>query len=146
MAFVCTVMRLRFAWWGNSLVLTALVIMNRYSVTYSCVCYCCIPSTAAAATTTTTITSKTTSATIRTAVSCRKYGKHCPYTLLYHTLLLYKTTTFEKLRLFFEPNCSRINTAHCQPQSHFTLPPYENGTDRVFRNVGIESTDGGELP
>jgi len=26
------------------------------------------------------------------------------------------------------------------------LHAYEDGTDRVFRNVGIENSDGGELP
>jgi hypothetical protein len=26
------------------------------------------------------------------------------------------------------------------------LPAYEDGTDRVFRNVGIKNSDAGELP
>jgi hypothetical protein len=26
------------------------------------------------------------------------------------------------------------------------LPAYEDGTDRVFRNVGIQNSDAGELP
>ena len=29
---------------------------------------------------------------------------------------------------------------------HFIPPAYEDGTDRVFRNVGIYNSDGGELP
>jgi len=28
----------------------------------------------------------------------------------------------------------------------FTLPAYEDGTDRVFRNVGIQNSDTRELP
>ena len=31
-------------------------------------------------------------------------------------------------------------------QSHFIAPAYEDGTDRVFRNVGIYNSDAGELP
>ena len=31
-------------------------------------------------------------------------------------------------------------------QSHFIPPAYEDGTDRVFRNVGIYNSDPGELP
>ena len=31
-------------------------------------------------------------------------------------------------------------------QSHFIPPAYEDGTDRVFRNVGIYISDAGELP
>ena len=29
---------------------------------------------------------------------------------------------------------------------HFIPPAYEDGTDRVFRNVGIYNSDAGELP
>ena len=31
-------------------------------------------------------------------------------------------------------------------QSHFIPSAYEDGTDRVFRNVGIYNSDAGELP
>jgi len=31
-------------------------------------------------------------------------------------------------------------------QSHFIPPAYEDGTDRVFRNVGLYNSDAGELP
>jgi hypothetical protein len=34
-----------------------------------------------------------------------------------------------------------LNTNHC---SH--LPVYEDGTGRVFRNVGIQTSEAGELP
>ena len=38
-------------------------------------------------------------------------------------------------------------TEHCSVlQSHFILPAYEDGTDRVFRNVGIYKSDAGEIP
>jgi hypothetical protein len=30
--------------------------------------------------------------------------------------------------------------------ANFYLPAYEDGTDRVFRNVGIQNSDAGELP
>ena len=30
--------------------------------------------------------------------------------------------------------------------SHFIPPAYEDGTGRVFRNVGIYNSDAGELP
>jgi len=30
--------------------------------------------------------------------------------------------------------------------THFILPAYEDGTDRVFRNVGIYNSDVGEVP
>jgi len=29
---------------------------------------------------------------------------------------------------------------------HTSYPAYENGTDRVFRNVGIQQSDAGEIP
>jgi len=31
-------------------------------------------------------------------------------------------------------------------QSHFIPPAYEDGTDRVFRNIGIYNSDARELP
>ena len=31
-------------------------------------------------------------------------------------------------------------------QSHFIPPAYEDGTDKVFRNVGIYNSDAGEIP
>ena len=35
---------------------------------------------------------------------------------------------------------------HLHRQVVVDLPAYENGTDRVFRNVGIFNSDAGELP
>ena len=29
---------------------------------------------------------------------------------------------------------------------HTSYPAYEDGTDRMFRNVGIQQSDAGELP
>jgi len=29
---------------------------------------------------------------------------------------------------------------------HTSYPAYEDGTDRVFRNVGIQQSDAGEIP
>jgi hypothetical protein len=29
---------------------------------------------------------------------------------------------------------------------HTSYPTYEDGTDRVFRNVGIQQSDAGEIP
>ena len=43
------------------------------------------------------------------------------------------------LFLYKHPYCSRL-------QSHFIPPAYEDGTDRVFRNVGIYNSDAEELP
>ena len=43
------------------------------------------------------------------------------------------------LILYKYPECSLL-------QSHFIPPVYEDGTDRVFRNVGIYNSDAGELP
>jgi len=40
--------------------------------------------------------------------------------------------------LYKYPYCSLL-------QSHFIPPAYEDGTDRVFRNVGIYNSDAGEL-
>ena len=31
-------------------------------------------------------------------------------------------------------------------QLHTSYPAYEDGTDRVFRNVGIQQSDAGEIP
>jgi hypothetical protein len=47
----------------------------------------------------------------------------------------------------FEPNLfayKRHNILNPSDSSH--LPAYEDGTDRVFWNVGISNSDAGELP
>jgi hypothetical protein len=47
----------------------------------------------------------------------------------------------------FEPSFSLINTLTFLKPSHSShLPAYEDGTDRVFRNVGIYNSNAGELP
>jgi hypothetical protein len=48
----------------------------------------------------------------------------------------------------FEPTFSCINTLTIRKPSYYSsyLPAYEDGTDRVFRNVGIQNSDAGELP
>jgi hypothetical protein len=47
----------------------------------------------------------------------------------------------------FEPTFSCINTLTILKPSYSSyLPAYEDGTDSVFRNVGIQNSDAGELP
>ena len=47
----------------------------------------------------------------------------------------------------FESNLFLYKYPYCYfLQSHFIPPAYEDGTDRVFRNVGIYNSDAGELP
>jgi len=42
---------------------------------------------------------------------------------------------------------SRKNTpTFLKPRHSSYLPAYEDGTDRVFRNVSIQNSDAGELP
>ena len=53
--------------------------------------------------------------------------------------LLASAISESNLFLYKYPDCSLL-------QSHFILPTYEDGTDRVFRNVGIYNSDAGELP
>jgi len=62
-------------------------------------------------------------------------------------------TRFENVGVFiwekvwFEPNLflykypNILNPSHCS-----YLPAYEDGTDRMFRNIGIQNSDAGELP
>jgi hypothetical protein len=51
------------------------------------------------------------------------------------------------LRLFSSQTFSLINTRTFLKPSHSShLPAYEDGTYRVFRNVGIQNSDAGELP
>jgi hypothetical protein len=62
---------------------------------------------------------------------CRRFGTLC----LFHLHRL-------------EPTFSCINTLTILKPSYYSsyLPAYEDGTDRVFRNVGIQNSDAGELP
>jgi hypothetical protein len=48
----------------------------------------------------------------------------------------------------FEPNLFPYYTPTFLKRSSFYthLPAYGDGTDRVFRNVGIQTSDAGELP
>jgi hypothetical protein len=47
----------------------------------------------------------------------------------------------------FERTFSCVNTLTILKPSYSSyLPAYEDGTDRVFRNVGIQNSDAGELP
>ena len=39
--------------------------------------------------------------------------------------------------------CSETSAYNIQ---HTSYPAYEDGTDRVFRNVGIQQSDAGEIP
>jgi hypothetical protein len=50
--------------------------------------------------------------------------------------------TFLKAQANFEPTFSCINTLTILKPSHSSsLPAYEDGTDRVFRNVGLQNSD-----
>jgi hypothetical protein len=48
----------------------------------------------------------------------------------------------------FEPTFSCINTLTILKPSYYSSypPAYEDGMDRVFRNVRIQNSDAGELP
>jgi hypothetical protein len=48
----------------------------------------------------------------------------------------------------FEPTFPCINTSTILKPSYYSsyTPAYEDGTDRMFRNVGIQNSDAGELP
>ena len=39
-----------------------------------------------------------------------------------------------------------IHKVHIIKSTHFIPPAYEDGTDRVFQNVGIYNSDAGETP
>jgi hypothetical protein len=56
--------------------------------------------------------------------------------------------TFLMAQANFEPTFSCINTLTIRKSSYYSsyLPAYEDGTDRLFRNVGIQNSDAGELP
>jgi hypothetical protein len=55
--------------------------------------------------------------------------------------------TFLMAQANFEPTFSSINTLTILKSSYSSyLPAYEDRTDRVFRNVGIQNSDAGELP
>jgi hypothetical protein len=54
--------------------------------------------------------------------------------------------TFLMTQAIFEPTFSGINILTIlKPSYSSCLPPYEDGTDRLFRNVGILNSDSGEL-
>jgi hypothetical protein len=56
--------------------------------------------------------------------------------------------TFLMTQANFEPTFSCINTSTILKPSYYSsyLHAYKDGTDRVFRNVGIQNSDAGELP
>jgi hypothetical protein len=56
--------------------------------------------------------------------------------------------TFLMAQANFEPTFSCINTSTIFKPGYYSsyLPAYEDGTDRVFRNVGVQNSDAGELP
>jgi hypothetical protein len=56
--------------------------------------------------------------------------------------------TFLMAQANLKPNFSCINTSIILKPSYYSsyTPAYEDGTDRVFRNVGIQNSDAGELP
>jgi hypothetical protein len=55
--------------------------------------------------------------------------------------------TFLMAQANFEPTLSCITTLTILKPSYSShLPAYEDGTDRAFRNVGIQNSDAGELP
>jgi hypothetical protein len=57
-------------------------------------------------------------------------------------------TTFLMAQANFEPTFSCINISTILKPGYYSsyLPAYEDGTDRVFRNVGIQNSYAGELP
>jgi hypothetical protein len=68
-----------------------------------------------------------------------------------HSLFLYSAPTlmtFLMAQASFEPTFSCTNTLTILKPSYYSsyLPAYEDGTDIVFRNVGIQNSDAGELP
>jgi hypothetical protein len=56
--------------------------------------------------------------------------------------------TFLKAQANFEPTFSCINTSTILKPSYYSsyTPAYEDGTDSVFRNVGIQNSDAEDLP
>jgi hypothetical protein len=55
--------------------------------------------------------------------------------------------TFLMAQANFEPTFSCINTLTILKPSYYSyLPVYEDETDSVFGNVGIQNSDAGELP
>jgi hypothetical protein len=56
--------------------------------------------------------------------------------------------TFLMAQANFKPTFSCINTSTILKPSYYSsyTPAYEDGTDRVFRNVSIQNSDAGELP
>jgi hypothetical protein len=56
--------------------------------------------------------------------------------------------TFLMAQANFEPKFSCINTLTILKPSYYSsyLAAYEDGIDRVFRNVGIQNSEAGELP
>jgi hypothetical protein len=70
-----------------------------------------------------------------------------PQTLM--TFLMAPTLmTFLMAQANFEPTFSSINILTIRKPSYYSsyLHAYEDGTDRVFRKVGIQNSDAGELP
>jgi hypothetical protein len=54
---------------------------------------------------------------------------------------------FRLAQAIFVPNLLPYKYQTFLKPSHSSyLPAYEDGTDRVFRNVGIQNSDAGELP
>ena len=69
-----------------------------------------------------------------------------------HSLFLYSDPPLPSqppsclLRLFSNQTFSHINTPTFLEPSSFFTPAYEDGTDGVFRNVGISNSDTGNYP
>jgi hypothetical protein len=63
-------------------------------------------------------------------------------------LMTPKLMTFKMAQANFEPTFSCIYTLTILKPSYYSPypPAHEDGTDRVFRNVGIQNSDAGELP
>jgi hypothetical protein len=55
--------------------------------------------------------------------------------------------SFKLVQAIFEPNLFSYKYPNILNPGHSShLPACEDGTDRVFRNVGIQNSDAGELP
>ena len=55
------------------------------------------------------------------------------------------TVVCRRFGTLYQFHLHRLDTK-CEVPLHTSYPAYEDGTDRVFRNVGIQKSDAGEIP